>query len=45
MNDNISVQELKIKIALRESEVDLAKGKFSIKNVDRHVEDLKNRAD
>lgn len=36
------LRECELEAALKESEADLAKGKFAIKSVKNHIKDLKN---
>jgi hypothetical protein len=36
------LRECELEAALKESEADLTKGKFSVKSVENHIKDLKN---
>lgn len=36
------LRECELEAALKESEADLAKGKFAVKSVEKHIKDLKN---
>ncbi|MBI5754521.1 hypothetical protein HZA40_05275 [Candidatus Peregrinibacteria bacterium] len=36
------LRECELEAALKESEMDLAKGKFAVKTVKRHIKDLRN---
>lgn len=42
MNQYNYLRECELEAALKESEADLAKGKFAVKTVAAHIKDLKN---